>query len=397
MAPQVSGTCDPAFEDVRAQFEQNLTERGDVGASVSIRLEGRPVVDLWGGFADEQGTPWREDTLACVYSVVKGATSLCAHILAAAGELDLDAPVAHYWPKFAQAGKEDVTITHLLSHEAGLIGPRGQHGPEVAYDWEQTCDLLAETEPWWEPGSRQGYHAVTFGYLVGEVVRRITGLSLGTFLAKEVTSRLGADVFVGTPDTEHDRCAEMIGQPDILRMAATLPGVPDGPVTSLNQHPLAPAIVALGHLRIGDANTPEFRRAEIPGSNGHATARGLATMYDAILSGEILGAEALERAIIPRPMPGGMDVVLSPMNGFAPPRLSWGLGFQINQGRMGGASARAFGHGGIAGSMAFADPEHGVAFAYVTNTFAQASGADVGRLDSLVEALYGALATSGVA
>lgn len=174
--PRIGGHCDARFEGVRAAFVDNFRERDELGAAVTVLLDGEPVVDLWGGWADAAHTrPWQQDTLVNVWSTTKGATALCAHLLADRGLLDLDAPVASYWPEFAAAGKQNVLVRHLLSHRAGLAGLREPHTLDELYDWELTTARLAATEPWWEPGTRSGYHAITYGFLVGEVIRRITG------------------------------------------------------------------------------------------------------------------------------------------------------------------------------------------------------------------------------
>src|SRR5689334_5666687 len=181
--PLVQGHCDERFAAVRTAFEENFRDRGELGAAVAVTVDGRTVVDLWGGWADAARTrPWERDTLVNVWSTSKGPTALCAHVLADRGLLDLDAPVATYWPEFAAAGKEKVLVRHLLSHRAGLAGPREPHSLQELYDWEFTTRRLAATEPWWEPGTQSGYHALTYGFLVGEVVRRVSGLLPGAFL-----------------------------------------------------------------------------------------------------------------------------------------------------------------------------------------------------------------------
>lgn len=180
-APTIDGHCDDRFRSVREAFEENFRDRGELGAAVSVIHDGETVVDLWGGWADEARTrPWERETLVNVWSTTKGATALCAHLLADRGELDLDAPVAMYWPEFAAAGKGGILVRHLLSHRAGLAGLRELHTIEDLYDWGLTCAALAAEEPWWEPGTQSGYHAMTYGFLVGEVVRRVCGLLPGS-------------------------------------------------------------------------------------------------------------------------------------------------------------------------------------------------------------------------
>lgn len=211
---QVRGRCEARFEAVRNAFEENFGERDELGAAVTVTLHGQTVVDLWGGWADAERTrPWERDTVVNVWSTTKGATALCAHILADRGLLDLDAPVAAYWPEFAAAGKEGVLVRHLLSHRAGLAGPREPLSFEQFCDWELTVKRLAAQEPWWEPGTRSGYHATTFGFLVGEVVRRVSGLLPSAFLAREVTGPLDIDFTIGLPDAEAARAAELVHPP----------------------------------------------------------------------------------------------------------------------------------------------------------------------------------------
>ena len=199
MTTIISGTCDPRFEAVRTQFQANLDNGLDVGASVALVLGGELVVDLWGGTIDDAGTPWAQDTIINVWSTTKTMTALCMLMLADRGELDFDAPVAHYWPEFAANGKGNVLVRHLMSHTAGLPGWDAPITIEDALDWEKNTSMLAAQATWWEPGTASGYHALTQGQLLGEVARRITGQSIGTFFAKEVAGPLGADFHITSP------------------------------------------------------------------------------------------------------------------------------------------------------------------------------------------------------
>ncbi|MFK4068361.1 serine hydrolase domain-containing protein [Streptomyces sp. NPDC029674] len=397
MVLSVHGTCAPGFERVREEFERNFTERDDLGASVAATVGGELVVDLWGGDADRTGTrPWERDTLVNVYSTTKGMTALCAHLLADRGELDLEAPVARYWPEFAQAGKGDIPVRWLLSHRAGLIAPAEPLAPGAAYDWEKVTDALAATRPWWRPGTAQGYHAVTFGFLVGEVVRRVTGVSLGTFLRAEVTGPLGADVHVGTPESEHGRCADMAPAVRAAdKPSSTAFGeAPQPPVSGLTGHPMAPITLALHYVPIGDVNSAAYRTAEIPATNGHATARGLATVYGELANGKLLSAGALERLRTRQSEGDEPDLVLRAATPLAE-TWPWGLGYMLNQFGQAGPNPRAFGHGGMGGSYAFADPENGVSYAYTMNRMgAGTSGEDL-RSIHLVGALYEGLTGLG--
>ncbi|WP_223778029.1 serine hydrolase domain-containing protein [Streptomyces sp. 135] len=393
MTVRVHGTCAPGFEHVREEFIRNFTERDDLGASVAATVDGAFVVDLWAGDADRTGSrPWERDTLVNVYSTTKGMTALCAHLLVDRGELDLDAPVARYWPRFAQAGKADLPVRWLLSHRSGLIAPGEPLGPGAVYDWEKVTEALAATAPWWRPGTAQGYHAVTFGFLVGEVVRRVTGVSLGAFLRAEVTGPLGADVFIGTPASEHGRCADMASA--LGRPQGALDPVPEPPVRGLDDHPMAPVTLAFGYLPLSDVNGAAYRSAEIPAANGHATARGLATVYAELACGRLLAAETVERLRTGQSGADEPDLVLRAGTPLAE-TWQWGLGFMLNQYGQAGPNPRAFGHGGAGGSYAFADPENRVSFAYTMNRMgAGTSGEDL-RSVHLVGALYKALKVLG--
>lgn len=268
----VQGHCDPRFAAVRTAFEANFRERGELGAAVAVTVGGETVVDLWGGWADAaHSRPWERDTLVNVWSTAKGPTALCAHILADRGLLDLDAPVAAYWPEFAAAGKDQILVRHLLSHRAGLSGLREPHSLQQLCDWELTTQRLAAMEPWWAPGTQPGYHAFTYGFLVGEVVRRVSGLLPGAFLEREVTGPLGIDFAIGLPQKEAGRVAELV-QPPVAASSEQ--------AAVFSQ--LAPAaLAALTNPTVGaaQANSPEWRAAEIPAANGHGTARAVAALY----------------------------------------------------------------------------------------------------------------------
>src|SRR5690606_7371278 len=284
----------PRFAAVRAAFEENVRERQELGAAVAVTVDGSTVVDLWGGWADAARTrPWERDTVVNVWSTTKGPVALCAHLLADRGLLDLDAPVAAYWPEFAAAGKEKVVVGQLPSHRAGLAGLREPHSLEQLYDWELTTRRLAATEPWWEPGTRSGYHALTYGFLVGEVVRRVTGLLPGAFLEQEVTGPLGIDFTIGLPGKEAGRVAELVHAPAVRSSDRASFFAQLAPV----------AVAALTNPVVGaaEANTPEWRAAEIPAANGHGTARAVAALYG-VLAGRgtyggrrVLSPEAAER------------------------------------------------------------------------------------------------------
>ena len=265
----IDGSCAPGFERVRDAFESNFTDRDEIGASVAVWVEGDLVVNLWGGLADAAGLrPWREDTLASIYSGSKGLTSTCVHLLADRGELDLHAPVARYWPEFGQAGKQHITVAMVLGHRSGVIGPRTRMHWADAADWDAVCAHIAAAEPWWEPGTAQGYHMVTFGFILGEVVRRVTGRTIGQYLRTEIAEPLGIDVHIGLPTAEHRRCAEMVNKPHIRDVLAA--GEAPGHPASLTEHPMAGLAVAMGFVpddELGSNELELWRSLEFPATN----------------------------------------------------------------------------------------------------------------------------------
>ncbi|EFL29987.1 beta-lactamase [Streptomyces viridochromogenes DSM 40736] len=382
---QVRGHCDARFTAVREAFEENFRERGELGAAVAVTVGGRTVVDLWGGWSDAARTrTWERDTVVNVWSTTKGPVALCAHILADRGLVDLDAPVSVYWPEFAAAGKEKVLVRHLLSHRAGLAGLREPHTLEQLCDWELTTQRLAATEPWWEPGTRSGYHALTYGHLVGEVVRRVSGLLPGAFLEREVTGPLGIDFTIGLPEKESGRAAELVGPPPAgnSEQAAAFAQLAPAAVAALTNPPVSAA----------GAGTPGWRAAEIPAANGHGTARAVADLYG-VFAGRgsyggrrVLSAEAAERA---REGQGSsLDLVLGAGLGR---ETEAGLGLWLS-GPHGsyGPNPRAFGHDGYGGSCGLADPEAEVSMGYVMNRMGPHITDDP-RKTALVDALYRAV------
>jgi len=349
------------FARVREVFEKSF-ETGEVGAALAVTVDGELVVDLWGGHRDAAKTkPWQRDTIANVYSTTKGMTAICANRLAEQGKLDLDAPVAKYWPEFAQAGKERIPVRWLLSHRAGLAAIRAQIPPGGHYDWKYMTEALAAEKPWWEPGTKHGYHALTYGYLVGEVVRRIDGRTLGTYFRQELAEPLGLDFWIGCGPELDERTADMIPAPP------SPPGV-SNPFEAAARNPesLVGRAFANPTIETGAVNTRAWRAAEIPAGNGHGTARGLARIYGALArEGELDGVHVLSPAQITlanTEQSYGEDQVLSPM----PTRF--GLGFFMTQPMIPfGPNPRSFGHPGAGGSIAFADPDAKLGIAYVMN------------------------------
>jgi CubicO group peptidase (beta-lactamase class C family) len=384
----IHGTCASGYEQVRDVFETNFRNGNEVGASVAVWVDGHLAVNLRGGTADAAGRkPWQDDTLASIFSGSKGLTSTCIHLLADRGEIDLHSPVAEYWPEFGQAGKQDITVAMVMGHRSGVIGPRTRLLPEQTLDWDAVCARIAEAEPWWEPGTAQGYHMVTFGFILGEITRRVTGRTLGQYLRTEIAEPLGIDVHIGLPEAQHHRCAEMVNKPHIRDVLANCdaPGYP----TSIAEHPTAAFSVAMGFVpddELGSNDIDAWRAAEYPGTNAHVTALGLATFYNALAQGKILSFEHMEKCRVSQ---GGFDtdVVLGP-------RVAdhgWGLGYMLNQRGVAGPNNRIFGHGGSGGSYGFVDLEHRIGYAYVMNYFdATKCNADP-RSVGLSDAVYSAL------
>jgi CubicO group peptidase (beta-lactamase class C family) len=373
---EIHGNCKPGFEPVRDAFAANFAERGEIGASVAVVAHGEPVVNLWAGWADPDRTrAWQEATLTNVWSTTKAVTSLCANMLIDRGELDPDAPVARYWPEFAQGGKADIPVRWILCHKTGLTGLATPAAVEDYYDWDKITGLLAAQEPLFPPGTASGYQAITFGYLIGEVIRRITGQSCGQFAAAEVAGPLGADVHIGLAESELGRCSDLQGvRPSQDEQAALAQAY-------ANAHPAALAALLNPALTGDEANAPGWRMAEIPAANGQATALGLATIFGAVAdgSGRLLSAGTLAAAR------AGEGVFTDLVLGFP---LEFGLGFGLSSAEHHfGPNPAAFGHDGFGGSAVGCDPEAGLAFAYVMNRMGM-SLVDDPRKMAVIDGVY---------
>ena len=346
------------FPGVRAAFEDNLASGEDVGASFCVTVDGETVLDLWGGFADEGRTrPWRADTIVGVYSTTKTMTALTALLIADRGDLDFDRPVAHYWPEFAAGGKSDVTVAHLMSHSAGLCGWREQLTRDDLYDWDKVTALLAAQEPYWKPGTASGYHAMTQGFLVGEVVRRVTGRTLGTVFREEIAEPLGADFHIGLPASQDARVAELIA--------------PAGP-TSMGETELQINVGGNPELDVDITRTRAWRGAEIPAPGGRAPAGGVAESPAILANGGTAGGRRfLSEAGCRRALEvqvDGVDLILG-----VPVRF--GLGFAVNSGFMPNPNTLYW--GGYGGSLAIIDLDARTSIAYVMNKM---SGTTTGDL-----------------
>jgi CubicO group peptidase (beta-lactamase class C family) len=356
----INGWCDAHFWRVREAFTDNFTQRAEHGAAVCVAVEGRVAVDLWGGYADAaRSRPWERDTLVNVFSVGKAMTAVCLHRLVGQARLSVDDAVALYWPEFAAAGKEAVTVRQLLSHQAGLPAVRRRLPVGAMFNWRTMTAALAAQEPWWEPGTAHGYHVNTFGFLVGEVVRRITGRTLGSVFRDEVAGPLGADVHIGLDKSADQRVAEFLWSAPAPPSPEPA-GLSDDQLMELNAY-----FNPTGLSGAGVVNTRQWRAAEIPSTNGHASARGVARVYDALAAGgvadkvRVVDSEALAAAAVEQVY--GEDRILH-----RPSR--YGLGFQLTQDeRPLGPNPGAFGHFGVGGSLGFCDPDAGVAFGYVMN------------------------------
>jgi CubicO group peptidase (beta-lactamase class C family) len=383
---EIRGSCTSRFEKVRDAFEQNFAQRSEVGAAVAAWVDGELVVNLWAGSADAAGTrPWRVDTLATVLSGTKGLTSTCVHQLVERGELDLEAPVARYWPEFGQAGKEAITIAMVMSHRSGVIGPRTPLRWQDVADWDLVCNRIAAAEPWWEPDTAQGYHLATFGFILGEVVRRVTGRTLGQYLRTEIAQPLGADVHIGLSPAELCRCADLIDKPHPRELLANAPERP----TTLDEHPKAGLSVTWSFIpsdELGSNNRTLWRQLELPDIGGHVSALGLATFYNALAQEKLLSRKHID---LVRVSQGGFDTDL-----VLGPRVAdhgWGLGYMLNQRGVNGPNPWIFGHGGLGGSFGFADVEHRIGYAYVMNRYdATKANADP-RSVALSNEVYAAL------
>jgi CubicO group peptidase (beta-lactamase class C family) len=372
---EVHGLCPPRFAAVREVFARHFDEGRELGARFALALDGEIVVDLMGGWADRaMSRPFADDTLTPVFSTTKAMASLMIARLIGQGRLAYDTPVVDVWPIFAAAGKAALTVEQVLSHQAGLCGIEAPFAPADWFDWGGVCARLAAMTPLWPPGTASGYHPVTFGYLAGEIFRRVDGRTLGTALHEDLAGPLGLDLWIGLPDSEHGRCAQVRRPPAMPQL---------GEITE----PRRLAFFSKWSTP-GGVDEATYRRFEIPSANGHATAPALARLM-AILArdGRLDGARWLPEGLAAeasRERIAGQDLVL-------PYAMSWGAGFIRNQGlSIYGPGQATLGHSGWGGSCAFADPERGVSGAYVMNRQSAELIAD-SRARALIEAAYAAL------
>src|SRR5947209_4196734 len=355
----LGGTCSARFDPVRELFAAKLESGEDLGASLAVNIDDEMVVDLWGGWADEARTmPWTENTITCVFSTTKAMTALAALVLVDRGELDLDATVAKYWPEFAARGKAGVKVRHLLSHTSGVSGWEQPITLDDLYDCDKSTALLAAQAPWWEPGTASGYHALTYGHLIGELIRRITGQRLGEFFAAHIAGPLGADFHIGLPTSEFHRVANLVPPPAAAPAASAEPMQMD-PNSVVMKTLTNPA------MSVETTWTEGWRRAEFGAGNGHGNARSLARIQSAVAcGGEVDGERLLSPTTIERIFEvqcNGIDLVMGiPMK--------WGIGYGL------APEGRVCSWGGYGGSMMAIDVDRRIPLAYVMNKMAPGAG-----------------------
>ena len=374
---EIHGEVARGYEAVREAFTGNFDRHGEVGAAFSLYVRGEKVVDLWGGLADKTtGRPWAEDTLQLVYSTTKGATAICAHLLAERGALDLEAPVAEYWPEFAAEGKGDIPVRWLLSHRSGLPTVDAHLTAAEVLAWQPLVEALAAQKPYWAPGTAHGYHALTYGHLVGEVVKRVDGRSLGRFFADEVAEPLGLEFWIGLPEHEERRVSRLEtaaigGIPAELDVERLPENIRDLIKAALDPEGLLQRALTVSRPDALDYNSREVHAAEVPAANGITTARSLARMYAATV-GEVDGVRILDPATV-------VDARVERSNGpdkvlMVPTRF--GSGFFLPSMFSPLLGPEAFGHAGAGGSLGMADVGRGIGFGYVMNQMQQNLSAD---------------------
>lgn len=380
-APDVHGRCDDRFAPVRDAFLANFAAGTELGASVCVTVDGDPVVDIWAGDAAPGGRPWSRDTIVNVYSTTKTMAGLCLLMIADRGQLDWNAPVADYWPEFAANGKGAILVRNVMGHTSGLSGFDQQITCEDLYDWEKITSLLAAQAPWWTPGQEAGYHAVTLGYLQGEILRRITGRTIGEFFRTEVAQPLGADFHIGLDPDDDARVSNLIPpeSSDLTATAATM--APDSIAYRTLSNPVMTGT---------EPRTPEWRRAEIPAAGGIGNARSVARVHAAMACGgtldgvEIISRDGLE-AIFETQFNGTDQVLGTPTH--------YGMGYGLPSEEFPLPGTRICYWGGWGGSKAIIDLDHRMSFAYVMNRMDASLVEDTRGLDILT-ATYGAMSTA---
>ena len=385
---EIQGVCKDGFQRVKDVFADNFADHGEIGAALSLVVDGKLVVDIWGGYADAQRTRrWERDTIVNVYSTAKGIVAVCANRLIEQGKLDPEAPVAKYWPEFAQAGKDDLPVKYILNHRAGLPAVDQLLPREAGYAWEPLVNALAAQKPWWEPGTQHGYHAVTFGHLVGELIRRVTGMTVGTYWRTEIGQPAGIDFHIGFGPELDSRVADMVPAP--LRMPS-----PDSPLAAAMLNPASTTFKAFmitpePMLNPMYMNSREWRAAEVPAGNGHGNARALARLYGALatdgqLDGfHILSPETVAEATLEQSY--GPDAVI-----FFPMRFGRGFLLDIPELQI-SPTGKLFGHGGMGGSFGYGDPDARIGVGYTMNKMIMAEDNVDPRWKPMFDAIYSSL------
>ena len=390
---EIRGYCAAEFSALLEGFKANFVGRDELGASLCMTHRGEVVVDIWGGFCDTERTrPWQEDTISVIFSCTKAATALCAHKLAQEGKLDFCAPVGDYWPEFASAGKEQAEVSMMFDHTVGLPGVHQKLEPGAAYNWDFMVDALAADEPFWEPGTRQGYHAVTYGWTAGEIIRRISGMSVGQYFAEHFAGPLGIDYWIGLPESEVSRVSPLHPSPEMLSG--------EGPVAAAAiADPESPSGQFLFNTGMTDFNEPAFLACEIPSANGVSNGRGLAHLFTPVAAaGHFKGERVFSDASIEL-MPRVAAATERDATLHIPTRFGRGFMLSMNNNliRRGPLMAdsvimgpNAFGHVGMGGSVGFADPDAGLAFGYSMNWLGGSILVNE-RGQSLIDAAYTAI------
>ena len=374
---EIQGECDPQFSKVKETFEKLYLEDREIGSCFAVYKDGNPLVDLWGGFQDKDKTkPWQKDNLVTVYSTTKGVAAFCIALAMEKGLLKYEEKVSTYWPEFSNNGKEDITIGMLMSHQAGICSPETRNVDDY-YNQNLMAEKLAGMTPIWEPGTASGYHSMTFGWLTSELILRVTGKSLGTFFREEVGDRHEIDFFIGLPESEDHRVAELVPF-DIVRNENSEQQQVELTDAQKSQRNSA------GTLDI--QNTKEWRQAEIPSANGQGNAGGLAKLYSLIVPEDnnlkLLKDDTVNQMTTMQIE--GRDLVLAV-------QVRWGVGFILNKHKIiYGPIEGAFGHSGYGGSCAFGDPENKIGVSYVMNRMLDNFNAD-GRSIELINATYDCL------
>lgn len=384
----IEGRVASGYEAVADAFADAFEGRPTMGAALSVRIGGNSVLSLCGGVADERsGAPWTDSTSSVVFSCTKGLMSILLARLVQEGRLDYDAPVVRYWPEFGAAGKTTVTVRELISHKAGLSAPRHDWTLADLLDWDTATRLLAEQVPLWSQGSGYAYHALTHGWLTGELVRRVTGKSAGSYFAELVTGPLGASAWIGLPPTHTGPVAHLQVAPNLATLwkDEAVRETGDRPNWGYRAMTMGAALPAALVTPDGGFNDPQVRAAEIPGAGGIATATALASIWSATVR-DTDGVRLLDPAIVK--LATTVETAGPPLFDPVPPYSRWGMGFQLDSDSRRYLTPSSFGHDGAGGQVGFADPVHGVGFAFVTNWM---EGPGDLRATALIDALRAVL------